>query len=181
MLDTDDILRARDGDREACSRLFARHWRTVRAWLLGYTRDPGEAEDLTQQTFLRAYERLRQLRDPERFLPWLRKVAQTVARNRRRRGEPTGLEVEPVSEAAADAVERTEDRKAVAAALERVSRADRSLLALVYAEDLPLAQVARLLELPVTTLRRRLAASLRRFRVAFDREGGKSHGLPHRA
>jgi len=48
------VEQARAGDRVACSRLFAANWRLVYGWMLGFTRDRGEAEDLTQQAFLRA-------------------------------------------------------------------------------------------------------------------------------
>ena len=86
--------RAFTGDREACSRLFAANWGIVYGWMLGFTRDRIEAEDLTQQAFLRAYTRLPQLRDHARFLPWLRKVARTVALGRRPRRE-VALRPEP--------------------------------------------------------------------------------------
>ena len=89
-----EVELARAGDRDACSRLFARSWRTVNAWMLGFTRDRMEAEDLTQQTFLRAFTRLPQLREPTRFMPWLRKVARSVAIGRPRR-RTTILRVEP--------------------------------------------------------------------------------------
>ena len=82
------VERARTGDREACSRLFAGSWGIVFAWMLGFTRDRVEAEDLTQQASLRAFTRLPQLRDPARFLPWLRKIARSVASMRRRRSSP---------------------------------------------------------------------------------------------
>jgi len=177
----DEILAAREGDLDACSRLFARHWRMVRAWLFGFTRDRDEVEDLTQQTFIRAHERLRQLRDPDRFVPWLRKVARTVAFSRRHRGEIVRRGLQLVSESAADAAERRETHGLVARALDRLPRRDRSLLALVYTEELPLARVADLLGLPPTTLRRRLAAALNRFRRAYEREGGGSYELHRRA
>lgn len=180
-LERDEILAAQGGDLDACSRLFARHWRTVRAWLTGFTRDRDEVEDLTQQTFLRAYERLRQLRDPDRFMPWLRKVARTAALSRGRRREIVRCGLTPVGESAAAAAERRETRSLVARALDRLPRRDRSMLALVYTEDLPLARVAALLDLPPTTLRRRLAAALDRFRRALESAGGESHGLHDRA
>ena len=82
------VERARTGDREACSRLFAESWGIVFVWMLGFTRDRAEAEDLTQQASLRAFTRLPQLRDPARFLPWLRKIARSVASMRRRRNSP---------------------------------------------------------------------------------------------
>jgi len=160
---------ALEGDRDACSRLFAAHWPLVHAWMLGYTKDRVEAEDLTQQTFLRAYTRLGQLRDPARFLPWLRRVARTVALGSRlRRG--VRLRPEPVVEAAGAVAERRETRTLVVKALDRLPSRDRRLL-LLYLEDLPLARISELLGIPVTTLRRRIRAALDRFRARLEREG----------
>ena len=167
---------ARAGDREACSRLFAANWPVVYGWMLGFTRDRAEAEDLTQKAFLRAWTRMPQLRDPARFLPWLRKIARTVALGRR--GTPeVALRPEPVGADASAAVEHRERRQRVEAALGRLSAPDRSLLHLTYVEELPLARISALLDIPVTTLRRRIARALSRFRIAVERER-RTHGLP---
>ena len=167
------VASACGGDREACARLFAANWRIVYAWMLGFTRDRAEAEDLTQQTFLRAYPRMEQLRDPERFLPWLRKIARTVAFGRgRRRDVP--LRPERVGDDPSLEFEHRERARLVDRALSRLTAEQRSLLLLVYTEDLPIARVADLFDTPVTTLRRRIADALDRFREAVKREG-----VPH--
>jgi RNA polymerase sigma-70 factor (ECF subfamily) len=162
---------ARTGDREACSQLFAANWRIVYGWMLGFTRDRILAEDLTQQAFLRAYTLLPQLRDPARFLPWLRKIARTVALARRP-GTEVRLQPEPAGDDTAGVVEHRETERLVQNALARLSPRDRSLLLLFYVEELPLARIAALLETPLTTLRRRVARALLRFRVSVKREGG---------
>ena len=65
-------------------------------------------------------------------------------------------------------------------ALDRLGRSDRSLLLLVYLDELPLVRVGELLDTPVTTLRRRIARALERFKVAVERER-RGHGLPRRS
>ena len=49
--------------------------------------DSAEAEDLTQETFFRAYRYLPRLEDPERFGPWLYQIARSLCRDRRRRAQ----------------------------------------------------------------------------------------------
>ena len=49
--------------------------------------DSAEAEDLTQETFFRAYRYLPRLEDPERFGPWLYRIARSLCRDRRRRAQ----------------------------------------------------------------------------------------------
>jgi RNA polymerase sigma-70 factor (ECF subfamily) len=169
------IRAAIDGDRVACSRLFADSWTLVYAWMIGFTSDRVEAEDLTQQTFLRAFTRLSRLRDPTRFFPWLRKVGRTVALNRRRRRPLLVREERPVVSPAV-AAEGREARDGVVRALDRLKPADRSLLALAYLEEVPVARIAALLDRPVTTTRRRILAALDRFRREYGKEKGGRRG-----
>jgi len=171
MDENEEIRRARSGDREACGRLFSRHWPLVRGWMLGVLRDPDEAEDLTQQVFLRAFTRLAQLRDPERFLPWLRAVARSVARNRLRRPAAPVRVVERESGDPAVRAQIAETRESVRRALGRLGARDRVLLTMVVVEELPLAGAARFLDVPVTTLRRRLARAAGRLGRSLEREG----------
>ena len=168
---TGEVDRARAGDREACARLFSRHWTVVRGWMCGALGDPHEAEDLTQQTFVRAFTRLRQLRDPACFEPWLRSIARSVLRNRMRRPPAQILRSERRVADPADLAGDAEMREHVRGALARLARNDRVILSLAVVEELPLARVSRFLDIPVTTLRRRLARAVARLGRSLEREG----------
>ena len=70
----------------------------ARRWLgraygaaLAETRDAAEADDVTQEAFLRAFRALASLRDPARFGPWLLRIVRNAARDRRRRARPMAL------------------------------------------------------------------------------------------
>lgn len=60
-----------DGERTAYGKLYDRYAPLVRAICYDMVRDLAEAQDLAQDVFLRAYERLEQLRKPESFGPWV--------------------------------------------------------------------------------------------------------------
>lgn len=167
-----DIARARDGDRQAGSRVFRRYWRPVYFWMLARVRRAELAEDLTQQVFLRAWSRMGQLRRPESFPAWLRRIARTVALNRRQPVDHAPQR-ELVGRDAAALAADAEERRKVSGALLRLSPKDRTLLYLFYFEDLPLAQVARLVGMPVTTTRRRLVKALHSFERAL--QGRRPH------
>ena len=81
---TDLVLRARNGDVDAYSRLVEATQRMVYAVALTVLRDPAAAQDAAQQTFLRAFRRLGDLQDPAAFAGWLRRIVITVALNMRR-------------------------------------------------------------------------------------------------
>lgn len=72
------------GDVSAYARLYDRHARLVRAICFDATGDLCHAQDLSQETFFRAYRRLSGLRDPSRFAAWLVGIARLVCKEWRR-------------------------------------------------------------------------------------------------
>ena len=77
------------GDTEAFEGLVKRHQGLVTGVCRRLMPDEHEALDMAQEAFVRAYANLAQLRDPQRFAEWVRRVAHTVCLNRlkRRRAE----------------------------------------------------------------------------------------------
>jgi RNA polymerase sigma factor (sigma-70 family) len=65
------VLGVRNGDRSAFAELYDRRARLVRAVCYDTTRDLHAAADLTQEVFLRAYQHIGKLRDPQCFAAWL--------------------------------------------------------------------------------------------------------------
>jgi len=63
------------GEPLAFGRLVAQHRGVVRGYILNHVRHLDEAEDLVQEVFCRAYEKLPTLREPARFSPWLARLA----------------------------------------------------------------------------------------------------------
>jgi RNA polymerase sigma-70 factor (ECF subfamily) len=77
--DEDDrVRRAASGDVEAYEMLYRTHVGRVHALCLRMTRDRGEAEELTQQTFVRVWERLASFRGQSAFSSWLHRVTVNV-------------------------------------------------------------------------------------------------------
>ena len=69
--DQGDLLQMTDRNPAAFARLYDRHVQSIYAYLLAKTGDVADAEDLTSQTFLAAYEKLSKNRFQGRFVPWL--------------------------------------------------------------------------------------------------------------
>jgi RNA polymerase sigma-70 factor (ECF subfamily) len=78
------VLGVRNGDRSAFAELYDRRARLIRAVCYDTTKDVHAAADLTQEVFLRAYQNLGKLRDPQRFGAWLVAIARQVCREWRR-------------------------------------------------------------------------------------------------
>ena len=106
-LDERLVCAAREGDREAFSRLIVQYQGMVYALCYRITGRQHDAEDLAHDTFVQAFVKLETLREPARFAQWLRSLALNLARMwyRRQRDE------EPLGEVAAgevDAYDETE-------------------------------------------------------------------------
>ena len=85
-MDEETLVRAaRRGDREAFGRLVERYSRAVLGRQLGWTRESAAAEDLAQETFLRAWQGLSRLEDPGAFGSWLLSIAGYVGQEWLRR------------------------------------------------------------------------------------------------
>lgn len=78
------IRNAQAGDTEAFAQLARRFERRIYALALHYTRDPFEAEDLSQEVWLKAYKALDQFRNEASFYTWLRRITVNTFLNYRR-------------------------------------------------------------------------------------------------
>ena len=112
------------GDREAFGVLYDRHARGVRAVVLAVSGDWSAVDDMTQESFLRAYRKLATLRDPDRFRPWLTGIARQVGRERRR---TLSRDRHELNESYIGAVESPMDHESDASQREQVQRIMESL------------------------------------------------------
>ncbi len=142
--------RAQDGCVAAFEELV-RRYQVPLIGFLGRLGSPGEAEDLTQDTFVRAYENLHRYRNSWKFATWLFTIARRIHLNRHRRRRPVvdSAAVEASESAAtlpSDAVSREDDRRWLwdqAAGV--LSTSQMTTLWLYYVEEMPVKEVARVL------------------------------------
>lgn len=80
------VSRARRGDAFALEALVRANLRAALAVALAVVRQPADAEDLAQESFLVAFERLGTCREPERFTAWLLQIVRNRSLNRLEQG-----------------------------------------------------------------------------------------------
>ncbi len=73
-----------DGDSEAYSELYDRYARLVRVICYDTTGEYSQSQDLAQEVFVRAYQKLNKLNDPEKFGGWLVSISRNICREFRR-------------------------------------------------------------------------------------------------
>ena len=89
--DAELVIRSRRGDLRAFDALVRRHYKTALRAARRFAAIPEDADDLTQEAFVAACERLHQLAHPERFAGWLVTIVRNEGRmwHRRRFTQPT--------------------------------------------------------------------------------------------
>ena len=79
------ILATLHGDNSAFGTIVERHWNMVIALALSKIDESAEAEDIAQESFLKAYSHLHNLQNPARFAGWLSKIVLQQCSNKIRR------------------------------------------------------------------------------------------------
>lgn len=132
----------------------------------GVLRHPEDAEEVAQETFLRAYRRLHALRDPEKFRAWVGRIALRLALNRRhQRQRRLARETRWQSESPSEARPRAQGRIDLGELQRRIDALPekyRSVLLLTAVEGMTGPEVARILKIRAGTVRSRLHEARRR-------------------
>lgn len=163
MEDPELVERAADqDDPEAFGELVRRHERRIRGLLMRLTRgDRVLAEDLTQETFLRAYRGLSGFEGRARFSTWLHRIAYFAYLNHRNRTPrhaalPEGFEDTAVAPEGEDSHLRCELRRDMAAAVEALPERYRQVIVMHFVRHVPYRDIAEHLDMPLGTVKTQL-------------------------
>ena len=161
------ITAAQGGDARAFGQLLRLHQRAIWRVAYGLTRNASDADDLTQETFVRAYQALGRFRVGEPMHPWLARIvinlAYSMFRSRRRRPE---VALDPLIEAGQqfasgdDPARETADRdhgQHLSEAFDELSEEHRVVLVLRVVDQLSYDEIARTLNVPAGTVMSRLS------------------------
>jgi len=165
------VCQARGGDRHAFDQLARRTERMVFAVALRRLGNHAEAQEVTQEVLVQVLCKLKQLRDPERFEPWLRTITRRLAINRATRRPKESLgDCQALGEAPCarsdplEGVMREEERARLRAVLAQLRDLDRKTLVAFYFENLSLQEMSVRFKSPIGTIKRRLHTARNRLR-----------------
>ena len=167
------VLQARLGDRDAYGELVARHQGRVRGWLRHLCGDHGEADDLAQEAFIRAWTRLGDLKDAARFPAWLMKIAyneflQSRRSSARRNRMMERFELNQKALKGAAPADAPESALALQQVLSILSEKERAAVVLNYAYGYSHGEVSELTGLPLGTVKSLIQRGSRKAREHFD-------------
>jgi RNA polymerase sigma-70 factor, ECF subfamily len=178
-----DVARLRGGDLDALAELLARYQNRLYRYLLRLVREPAEAEDLFQQTWLRVVQKIRAFDPSRNFDAWLFTLARNLAIDHLRRIRPQSLDEpvsgEPPAECRIERLVSTESlpfdralaaerRSRVAEAMERLPAIYREVLALRFEEEMKVEEIAQVIGAPLSTVKTRLRRSLEQLRNGLE-------------
>jgi RNA polymerase sigma-70 factor (ECF subfamily) len=167
------ILNAPPGERPpdadaAVRQLYSHHAGALHSYVQKFCPDRASADDIVQETFIRAWRHLPQLSADDRPIrPWLFRVARNLLTDadRAARSRPATLQAEPDDDARDDTgLEQVLDRELVASALQHLSPAHQAVLVETFYRGGTTATVARQLGIPPGTARSRLHYALQALR-----------------
>jgi RNA polymerase sigma-70 factor (ECF subfamily) len=162
------------GDATAFADIVQEHQSMVFSLAYHFLHDRGRAEEVAQDVFLRLYRHLASIKSGEHLVFWLRKVTcrRSIDEVRKIPKEPPAS-LEDVAEPAAQSPDLdpllSQGLRRMVASLSEDARA---VIILRYQEELELADIAEILDIPVNTVKSRLQRSLEILREKFHRWAG---------
>ena len=163
------VIAAQGGDQVAFGLLYERFQPVVIAIAMRRLRNMTDAQELAQDVFVQAMQKLTQLRQPECFAGWLRSITVRMSINRAVRRAPS-VSVEPEMLAATLATDRSplddaltaEREDQVREGLGRLRDMDRETLEAFYVRGQSLIQMSDEFDAPIGTIKRRLHVARKR-------------------
>lgn len=182
-LSDDQIIeRTLAGETDAFSLLVRRWERQIYGLSLRLLGREEDARDVCQETFLAAFRNLRKFRGEAKFSSWLYRIALNAchSRMRRRAGaaeesldaeDGAGRRHEPAdtgAESLSDALHREERARIVRRALQTLPAEMRQVIVMKEYEELTFAEIAEILQVPVSTVKSRVYTGLQQLRARLE-------------
>ena len=181
MTDATTVEQARRGDADAFRLLVERHSRPIFRVAYRMTGNEHDADDVVQETFLRAYKQLEHFEDRANFSTWLHRIAINCSldllRSRGRHdkhygGDPTSEEMQHAVRADDPQPDRlllsAELQQHVVAAMEQLSGNERTAFMLRHFEGMPVEEIGKTLGIQVNAAKHTIFRAVRKLREALQ-------------
>ena len=170
-LDQDLVLRVQQGDKSAFDLLVIKYQHRIMHLVNRYVKDPSEAQDVAQDTFIKAYRALADFRGESAFYTWLYRIAINTAKNyllsRSRRHFDNEIEVQDAEQVENAAQLKDMDTpenllmneqivKVIKEAIEKLPEEMRIAITLREFEGMSYEEIAEAMDCPIGTVRSRI-------------------------
>ncbi len=183
MTDEELVSHVQRGATRMFAELVRRHEDPLYGMALRFTGNGHDAEDITQEAFLKAYRGLAGFKGTAKFTTWLYRIAYNLCVDWLRRHRRPDRREAPIEDAGetpdgrAD-VERdflaAEERERVRRAVDSLDEKYKSVVVMLYYQKLSYDEIAAVLDVPLKTVETRLYRARRIMREALEREGAQA-------
>ena len=167
------------GGRKEFGELVRRHGSAVRGVLRRMGADAATADDMAQDAFLQAFERVAEFRGEGTFVAWVKRIAARLYLKRRRKDAQLVLEAEPREPQGQARALDAAGRIDLDEALKILAPAERLCVSLCYGAGLSHAEVAQALNTPLGTVKSHVKRGLDKLRERMAPPGGESGSRAH--
>lgn len=150
------ISRVCQGDDDAFAQLLLPYVDRAFRLAMHRLRNSEEAEDAVQEAMVKAWRGLKHFRGQSSFSTWFFRILWRTCSDRLRRVQPIPMQFEPPQISSEGDPQSRWDLENIEEALKRISAPYQTVLVLHYVEDLPVKEIALILELPLGTVKTRL-------------------------
>jgi RNA polymerase sigma-70 factor (ECF subfamily) len=164
------VRAAQRGDKEALQLLFRSNWAWLKGLVYSIVQNADDIDDVLQDICVRVIKKIKSLRQPERFRPWLAILARRQALRHRQQKtqrqtmmhtELEDLELDSESSQLLENIEQKEQYQLILSAVNSLPEKYRQVFILGHINDLTYRQIAEILDVPVTTVQIRLVRARR--------------------
>lgn len=170
------IEKAQSGDRNAQTLLVDRYWDRIFRWLYRLTNDLHAAEDLTQETFLKALAHLKRFKVGTNFTAWLFRIGHNNYanhyRSRNRQVDSLPDDLPDLSENPIETLQKQESLLFLSRVIDQMPVELRGALLLRVEQGLSFREIAQILDLTEETARWRVFRARQKLHQAIEEKGG---------
>jgi RNA polymerase sigma-70 factor (ECF subfamily) len=164
------VLASKKGDMQSFIQLLRLKEDLIYNIARAYTQNSHDAEDCISESTIRAYDKLKQLKSPEKFYTWYISILVNTCRKKYKR---INREMEYIPEqhdcATEEIMQSTDNRILVEAMLEHLKDNEREIIVMRYLKDFSLEEIAEILTLPVGTVKSRINRIVGKIRGKYGR------------
>lgn len=189
-METEIVRRAKGGDSRALEEIYNETRQMVYFTALGILRNEEDAEDVVQDTYIKVFQNIAHLRDENAFISWLKMIAVNVSKNSLKKHKPLLFQndeqenamlgsVEEIGEdfLPQEYVDQAEKREIIKNMVKDLPDTQRTAVMLYYFDELPLSEVAKVMETTDGTTKSRLNYARKQIRAGVEDQEKKGNKL----
>lgn len=161
------------GNMEALHTLYEKTNKSIYAYALSITKDPHDAEDILQETFLKIYQKAPDYTSYDKPMAWIFTIAKNFAlmKFRQRKKEDSMEVVEDMPEPHFSFVEDVSERIVLETAVKKLDDNERTILLLHAVAGLKNKEIADLLDMPINTVLSKYNRTIKKMQKYLEEEG----------